>query len=89
MARKKVRIVRPALAKRKKKARIHEQAKCRFCRDKIAEVDYKDVATLSKLTTQQGKIFSRKRSGNCAPHQRSSKRAIKRARFLALIPYVG
>jgi len=75
--------------KRKRRKRFQEQAKCRFCREKIAEVDYKDVASLNKLTTQQGKIFSRKRSGNCARHQRSTKRAIKRARFLALIPYVS
>lgn len=74
---------------RRKQNRFHEQAKCRFCRDKTQEVDYKDIATLSKLTTQQGKMFSRKRSGNCAHHQRSTKRAIKRARFLALMPYVG
>ena len=52
-------------------------------------MDYKDVAGLSKLTTQQGKLYSRKRSGNCAGHQRSFKRAVKRARFLALMPYVG
>lgn len=89
MAKKKVKIIRPALTKRKKKARVHEQAKCRFCREKIAEVDYKDIPTLTKLTTQQGKLFSRKRSGNCAHHQRSSRTAIKRARFMALIPYVG
>jgi small subunit ribosomal protein S18 len=78
-----------AAAKRKKKARFHEQAKCRFCREKIPEVDYKDLGSLTKLTTQQGKMFSRKRSGNCARHQRSFKRAIKRARFLALIPYIA
>jgi len=75
--------------KRKRKSRFQEQAKCRFCRDKVKEVDYKDVPVLTKLTTQQGKMFSRKRSGNCANHQRSAKRAIKRARFLALLPYVG
>jgi len=75
--------------KRKRKARFREQAKCRFCREKIAEVDYKEVAVLIKLTTQQGKILSRKRSGNCAAHQRSCKRAIKRARYLGLIPYVS
>jgi small subunit ribosomal protein S18 len=74
---------------RKRKARYREQAKCRFCRDKVKEVDYKDVAVLSKLTTQQGKLFSRKRSGNCARHQASCKRATKRARFLALMPYVA
>jgi small subunit ribosomal protein S18 len=78
-----------AMSKRKKRARFHEQAKCRFCREKVKEVDYKDIATLSKLTTQQGKLFSRKRSGNCAAHQRSCRRAIKLARYMSLLPYVG
>ncbi len=63
--------------------------RCRFCRAKVEKVDYKDVATLNRCTTMQGKIFSRRRSRNCAPHQRSLKQAIKRARFLALMPYVG
>jgi len=76
-------------SKKKRKSKFREQAKCRFCRQKIDEVDYKDTAVLIKLTTQQGKLFSRKRSGNCARHQQSCKRAIKRARFLALMPYVG
>jgi small subunit ribosomal protein S18 len=76
-------------SKRKRGGRFREQAKCRFCRDKVAEVDYKDIPVLTKLTTQQGKMFSRKRSGNCAKHQRSTKAAVKRARFLALMPYVG
>ena len=75
--------------KRRRKPRFREQAKCRFCREKTPEVDYKDIPTLSKLITTQGKLFSRKRSGNCAHHQRSCMRAIKRARFMALIPYVG
>ncbi|MBI5723950.1 MAG: 30S ribosomal protein S18 [Planctomycetes bacterium] len=77
------------LKKKKKRARIHEQAKCRFCRDKTREVDYKDIPVLSKLITSQGKMFSRNRSGNCAFHQRSFKSAIKRARFLALMPYMA
>ncbi|MGB2822753.1 MAG: 30S ribosomal protein S18 [Phycisphaerae bacterium] len=80
---------RPVNVRRKRKSRFREQAKCRFCRQKVEEVDYKDVPTLVKLTTQQGKIFSRKRSGNCARHQRSCMRAIKRARLLALLPYVS
>ena len=87
MARKRLRPRKPV--SKKKRSRFREQAKCRFCRDRIQEADYKDVSTLSKLTTQQGKIFSRKRSGNCARHQRSCMRAIKRARFLGLMPYVG
>ena len=50
-------------------------------------VDYKDVETLSKLLTNRGKIYSRKRSGNCASCQRKAKRAIKRARYMALLPF--
>ena len=64
-----------------------DRRRCRFCRDG-KEIDFKDVSTLQKLTTQQGKMFSRKRSGNCTKHQQSCKRAIKRARFMALLPYV-
>ena len=74
---------------KRRKPRYREQTKCRFCRDKVREIDYKDVSALQKLTTQQGKMFSRKRSGNCARHQRSARRAIKRSRFLGLLPYVS
>jgi small subunit ribosomal protein S18 len=74
---------------RRGRSRYREQSKCRFCRDKVRQIDYKDVAGLQKLTTQQGKIFSRKRSGNCATHQRSARWAIKRARLMALMPYVA
>jgi len=75
--------------RQKRKSTFREQAKCRFCREKVKEADYKDLASLTKMTTQQGKLFSRKRSGNCAHHQRSVKRAVKYARFLGLLPYVG
>ncbi len=54
-----------------------------------AYVDYKDIGLLKKLCTNQNKIFSRKRSGSCAAFQRSSSAAVKRARFMALLPYVG
>ena len=63
-----------------------KRSKCRFCKEKRI-VDHKDVKALQKFSTPQGKIFSRKRSGSCARHQRELKRAIKRARFLALLPY--
>ena len=66
-----------------------EKGGCRFCRAKIKAIDYKDTPTLQKLTTGQGKLFSRKRSGNCARHQRQVKTAIKRARYLSLMPFVA
>lgn len=74
---------------KKRKSFVKTGSKCRFCRDKMGEIDYKDTNTLQKLVTGQGKMFSRKRSGNCAFHQRSARRAVKRARFLALLPYIG
>jgi small subunit ribosomal protein S18 len=73
----------------KKRVVYKSGTKCRFCRDKIAEIDYKDTASLQKLVTGQGKLFSRKRSGNCARHQRSARRALKRARFMSLMPFVS
>src|SRR4029079_5470090 len=51
--------------------------------------DYKDVPALKKLITSQGKMFSRKRSGLCAPFQRAASDAVKGARFMGVLPYVG
>ena len=62
---------------------------CRFMREGKCLVDYKDTRTLAKLITPQGKLFSRKRSGACAYCQRRIKIAVKRARQLALLPFVG
>ncbi len=72
-----------------KKRKPQKKNLCRFCRKGATPPDYKDLRTLQKLSTAQGKLFSRKRSGNCAKHQRMFKRAAKRARFLAMLPYVG
>ena len=72
-----------------KRKKFREILKCRFCRDKVEEIDYKDLHILQKMITSQGKLYSRKRSGNCAKHQRQAQRAVKRARFLALLPYIG
>ena len=68
-------------------AGARDQTQCRFCRGAIKYIDYKDIDTLQKLLTNRGKIYSRKRSGNCAGCQRKAKAAIKRARFMALLPY--
>ena len=81
---------RPAAAKPKRRRfKTREVTKCRFCRERIEQIDYKELAVLQKLVTNQGKHFPRKRSGNCAKHQRSSRRALKRARFIALMPFCG
>ena len=69
------------------KNKFSEPKKCRFCMEKILGIDYKDLQQLQKLTNSQGKLFSRKRSGNCGKHQRMAKVAVKRARFMALMPY--
>lgn len=61
--------------------------RCRFCRDNVKAVDYKDLDKLQRLMSGEAAIFGKKRSGNCSRHQRMVKTAIKRARFLALLPY--
>jgi small subunit ribosomal protein S18 len=66
-----------------------QQTQCRFCRRGERYVDYKDIETLQKLLTHRGKIYSRKRSGNCAGCQRKVKTAIKYARFMALLPFTA
>ena len=61
---------------------------CQFCVDKATFVDYKDVAKLKKFTSERGKILPRRMTGTCARHQRELTVAIKRARQVALLPYV-
>lgn len=60
---------------------------CRLCADKLKVVDYKDVRKLESFISDRSKIISSRISGNCAKHQRRVTEAIKRARFLSLIPY--
>jgi len=62
---------------------------CPYCRDKIEFVDYKDVSTLRKFISDRGKIRSRRITGACRRHQNQVARAVKRARELALLPYVA
>ncbi|MBQ6475527.1 MAG: 30S ribosomal protein S18 [Clostridia bacterium] len=61
---------------------------CNFCVDKMDYIDYKDVARLRRYLTERGKIMPRRMSGTCAKHQRHLAMAIKRARVMALLPYV-
>lgn len=61
---------------------------CAFCADKSSTIEYKDIPRLKKYISERGKILPRRVSGNCAKHQRKMTIAIKRARHIALIPYV-
>ncbi len=61
---------------------------CRFCEEQEDFIDYKDEKKLMRFITEQGKIIPRRTSGTCAHHQRLLKVAIKRARHLALMPFV-
>lgn len=72
---------KPAYALRKKV--------CRFCTEKRAAPDYKDVPRLQKFLTEKGKIMPSRITGNCAKHQRQLARAIKKARAISLLPYVA
>ncbi|ADW17977.1 SSU ribosomal protein S18P [Desulfobulbus propionicus DSM 2032] len=62
---------------------------CRFCTDKDVTIDYKDPKTLKNFVTERGKIIPRRIYGTCAKHQRELTEAVKRARQLALLPYMG
>jgi small subunit ribosomal protein S18 len=62
---------------------------CPYCKDKIEQVDYKDVATLRRFVSERGKIRSRRISGACRRHQNQLAKAVKRAREIALLPYVS
>jgi len=62
---------------------------CRFCNDKVEDVDYKDAATLKRYVSEKGKIRSRRVTGACRHHQVQLSAAVKRAREMALLPYVA
>jgi small subunit ribosomal protein S18 len=62
---------------------------CQYCRDKVDQVDYKDVTALRKFISDRGKIRSRRITGACRRHQNQIATAVKRARELALLPYVA
>lgn len=62
---------------------------CMFCVDKVDTIDYKDISRLRKCMTERAKILPRRVTGTCAYHQRELTSAIKRARQIALLPYVS
>jgi len=62
---------------------------CRFCKDKVDHIDYKDLSTLRAFISDKGKIKPRRSTGTCARHQKKLAQAIKNAREVALIPYTS
>jgi small subunit ribosomal protein S18 len=62
---------------------------CKFCADKIDDINYKDVKLLQPFVPERGKILPRRISGTCAMHQRKLRTAIMRARIIALLPYTA
>jgi small subunit ribosomal protein S18 len=60
---------------------------CEFCANDINKVNYKDIQLLEKYITDRGKVLPRRITGNCATHQKSLTKAIKRARNMALLPF--
>ena len=62
---------------------------CTFCVDKVEHIDFKDTAKLRRYLSERGKILPRRTTGTCAAHQRQLTVAIKRARHIALLPYVA
>ena len=71
--------------KSKRKLRMSRPKVCRFCEDAILYIDFKDVETLNRYTTEQGKILPRRITGTCFDHQRMLSRAMKIARNLATL----
>ncbi len=62
---------------------------CKFCTEKIAAINYKDVRLLAQFVAESGKITPRRLTGVCTPHQRRLSSAIKQARNIALLPFAG
>ncbi|MCX7982701.1 MAG: 30S ribosomal protein S18 [Syntrophales bacterium] len=75
-------------AQKAPKKYFHRRKFCRFCSDSNLKIDYKDFHTLREFTTERGKIIPRRIMGTCSKHQRELTQAIKRARILALLPFV-
>ncbi|HEY7208023.1 MAG TPA: 30S ribosomal protein S18 [Gaiellaceae bacterium] len=80
---------RPAPPGNRKGGKLARRKSCFFCREQIAEVDYKNVGQLRRSISDRAKIKSRTNTGTCRKHQRQVAVAIKRAREMALLPYTG
>ncbi|WKZ31359.1 MAG: 30S ribosomal protein S18 [Candidatus Dojkabacteria bacterium] len=73
----------------RRRKRVNLNLKCPLCEGGVGHVSYKDVYQLKKFTSVRGKIISTEKSGVCHKHQKELAQAIKRARYMALLPYVA
>ena len=73
----------------RKRKTYHRRKVCRFCAEHTEIIDYKDIKVLRNFVTERGKLIPRRISGNCARHQRVMTAAIKKARYMALMPYTA
>ncbi|HHU22027.1 MAG TPA: 30S ribosomal protein S18 [Clostridiales bacterium] len=76
------------MANDKEKRNRKRKKVCQFCVDKCQHIDYKDISKLRRFMSERSKILPRRTTGTCARHQRQLTEAVKRARQLALLPYV-
>jgi small subunit ribosomal protein S18 len=79
-------VARPS--RKKKERRPVRRKKCKFCLDRVEHIDYKDERRLRRFMTDRGKITPRRITGTCARHQRMLSAAVRRARIVALVPFV-
>ena len=80
---------KPKFKKFDSKEKFFRKKSCRFCLDKVESLDYLDYPRFQKLLTERGKIMPSRITGTCAKHQRQLAVAIKKARVLALLPFVA
>jgi small subunit ribosomal protein S18 len=80
-------VARPSRTKKKDRRPVRRK-KCKFCLDRVEHIDYKDERRLRRFMTDRGKITPRRITGTCARHQRMLAAAVKRARIIALVPFV-
>ncbi|MFH1755951.1 MAG: 30S ribosomal protein S18 [Candidatus Latescibacterota bacterium] len=81
-------MAKKIIGKKKKERQQKSKKPCKFCQEGITHIDYKDPRKLRKFMTDRGKITPRRITGTCAKHQRILAMAVKRARMLALVPFV-
>jgi small subunit ribosomal protein S18 len=78
---------KPSKRRPRRRRRLPQNLKCPLCEDGVKDINYKEIYQLKKYTSVRGKIISTEKSGVCTKHQRRITKAIKRARYMALLPY--